>query len=374
MASSNNEVHKIMLVCCTLSGGIVDFSRFWIDALKKNFDVYALTGFVYETDDQTNPASACNIHSMLNGNKIESFDPVCFIKAVRWINKVQPDVIIFCSGAPAHNVLWDALADYRRVAYVHDPYPHSGMRNWRLLQYRGLLRRYYREADCLIFTSDYLRRRVVHDKLAEWSRTAVVPLGLLPNHIFVFSQEAEKSIDFLFYGRMEYYKGIDVLLEADEFLIGNGIDTNLTIISKGDIRKTFSSITKIPNNVRQIKDYVPDAELIDYVCASKCVVLPYRDATATQIIQTCYFYKVPVIVTRTGALAEYASEDIGYIVEPEDARALANAMKHVLYNEQERRDRGRRGREYLLSKFSDSSITEQMTSVLERVIGGAGRG
>ena len=83
---------------------------------------------------------------------------------------------------------------------------------------------------------------------------------------------------------------------------------------------------------------------------------------------------VPVIVTRTGALAEYAGEDIGYIVESEDARALANAMKHVLYNEQERRDRGRRGREYLLSKFSDSSITEQMTSVLERVIGSAGRG
>jgi glycosyltransferase involved in cell wall biosynthesis len=370
--SSNKEAHKIMIVCCTLSGAIVDFTKFWIDALSKVFDVYALTGFVYESNGQTNLSPDNNIRSMLNGNKMRSFNPACYINSVKWINEVQPDVIIFCSGAPAHNLLWDALAGYRRVAYVHDPYPHSGMRNWRLLQYRGLLRRYYREADCLIFTSDYLRRRIVSDNLAEQSRTAVVPLGLLPNHIFDFSHEAEKSIDFLFYGRMEYYKGVDVLLEADELLLDNGIDTSLTIISKGDIKKVYSAVAKIPNNVKQIKDYVPDEELINYVRSSKCVVLPYRDATATQIIQTCYFYKVPVIVTRTGALTEYAGEDIGYIVRPEDATALADAMKHVLHNEQERVERGNKGHDYLLSKFSNKSIVERMASVLENVIGGAG--
>lgn len=360
-----------MLICCTFSGAIVDFTKYWIDALTKDFEVYALTGFLYERNNKTSRCLDCNIRSIFNGNKKNCFNPINYIEAIRWVNQVDPDAIIFCSGAPAHNVLWNALAGYRRIAYVHDPYPHSGMRHWRLLQYKGLLRKYYNEADCLIFTSDYLRRCVVDDGTVEKSRTAVVPLGLLPNHIFDIDETITKSIDFLFYGRMEYYKGIDVLLEADQLLIDQGINTNLTIISKGDIMKTFKDVTSIPDNVKQIKEYVPDAELIKFVRSSKCVVLPYRDATATQIIQTCYYYEVPVIVSRVGALAEYAGENIGYIVEPDNSRALADAMIDVISNDQQRFDRGRRGRDYLFSKFSDSIITQQMRLVLEHVIGGA---
>jgi len=65
---------------------------------------------------------------------------------------------------------------------------------------------------------------------------------------------------------------------------------------------------------------------------SACLlVLPYRDATQSALVAAAYTFGLPVIVTDTGALAEYVVEgETGWIVPPGDARALASALRAAL--------------------------------------------
>jgi glycosyltransferase involved in cell wall biosynthesis len=61
------------------------------------------------------------------------------------------------------------------------------------------------------------------------------------------------------------------------------------------------------------------------------VVLPYRDATQSALVGHAYYFRKPVIVTRTGALPEYVVEgETGWVVPPGDPKALAETLREAL--------------------------------------------
>jgi glycosyltransferase involved in cell wall biosynthesis len=61
------------------------------------------------------------------------------------------------------------------------------------------------------------------------------------------------------------------------------------------------------------------------------VVLPYRDASQSALVGHAYYFRKPVIVTRTGALPEYVVEgETGWVVPPGDPQAVAEALREAL--------------------------------------------
>ena len=74
-------------------------------------------------------------------------------------------------------------------------------------------------------------------------------------------------------------------------------------------------------------DYVPSEAVGDYFSASDLVVLPYRSATQSGIVQVAYQLERPVLVTRVGGLEEMVRDgESGMIVAPDDLSALAGAV------------------------------------------------
>lgn len=354
---------KVAVICSTKKGAIVDFTNDLLYRLDKQFDICAALGYRFDLDIDI-PV----IDSTFEKGKFSAIDIFEYSRVVNWIKGQNPDIALFCSGNPTHLRLWDSLKDIGRVAYVHDPSPHSGMTLFRHHLYSSLLHRYYTQGDGLIFSSEALMESAVEDNSIKTDNLFSIPLPLLSNHVFPDIQDVnDRPIDFLFYGRMEYYKGVDVLLDAAEFLRNEGVNLNITVISKGDIQKTYPRVKKLPEYLTQVFDYVPDRELASYISKAKCVVLPYRDATGTQIIQSAYYYSTPVLITRTGALVEYAGENVAYIANPDDVSSLANAMRKVLANESERQRRGIMGKQRLDSYFSDSVISDNYRHALELV-------
>ncbi|HYE78730.1 MAG TPA: glycosyltransferase, partial [bacterium] len=73
--------------------------------------------------------------------------------------------------------------------------------------------------------------------------------------------------------------------------------------------------------------YIPNDEVGDWFAQADVVVLPYRSATQSGIVQIAYGFDLPVIVTRVGGLPEVVEEGgTGLIVPPEDPAALAEAI------------------------------------------------
>lgn len=139
----------------------------------------------------------------------------------------------------------------------------------------------------------------------------------------------------LFFGYIRAYKGLDILLETMSLLRETG-DVCLLVVGEFYENETHYRLLAeklgIAARVRFVSEYVPNEKVAVYFSAADCVVLPYRSATQSGIVQIAYNFDKPVIVTNVGGLAEVVKEgETGFIVPPNDPTALAEAIQQF-YN------------------------------------------
>jgi glycosyltransferase involved in cell wall biosynthesis len=64
-------------------------------------------------------------------------------------------------------------------------------------------------------------------------------------------------------------------------------------------------------------DFIPDKEVKYFLCATDCVVQPYRHATQSGVTPLAYHFEKPMIVTNVGGLPSVVPEKAGLIAEPD---------------------------------------------------------
>jgi glycosyltransferase involved in cell wall biosynthesis len=75
---------------------------------------------------------------------------------------------------------------------------------------------------------------------------------------------------------------------------------------------------------------VPATALPALFAAADALVMPYREATASQNAVLAFAYGVPVITTTAGALAEAVRDGVdGLTCAPDDAEDLLRALKEI---------------------------------------------
>ncbi|MEX2117844.1 MAG: glycosyltransferase, partial [Bacteroidota bacterium] len=134
----------------------------------------------------------------------------------------------------------------------------------------------------------------------------------------------------LFFGYVRRYKGLDTLLQAFA-IVRNTLDIHLLVVGEfyhdeQIYRKQISNLG-IKDNVTVVSDYIPNDRVGEYFSAADVVVIPYRSATQSGIVQIAYQFDKPVIATDVGGLAEVVRHNVtGFIVPPENPAALASAV------------------------------------------------
>lgn len=120
--------------------------------------------------------------------------------------------------------------------------------------------------------------------------------------------------DFIFYGRIEKYKGLDLLLEV--FNDKDLKNIKLLIVGRGKEDKSIKAICNGKKNITFINDYVDNETLAKYIVMSKYVILPYQSATGTQTVQIANYYQKLVLATKVGCFSEYIVEgENGFFIE-----------------------------------------------------------
>lgn len=228
------------------------------------------------------------------------------------------------------------------VHTLHDLHPHRGAVYGRLLY---LWNRQVRDAaDGLLVHGERYRQELLGQG-APPSRVACTPL----THLFL-SQQQEAALRrsppevtcepwALFLGRLEAYKGLDVLVEAARRM-GQG---RVVIAGPGSLQRQIES--SVPANVEVRDHLIADEEAIDLFRRCGLVVLPYREASQSALVAAAYFFQKPVVVSRVGALPEYVREgQTGWVAPPGDAQALAHALGLALGDPQRLGRMGAAGR------------------------------
>jgi glycosyltransferase involved in cell wall biosynthesis len=146
----------------------------------------------------------------------------------------------------------------------------------------------------------------------------------------------------LFFGRVEAYKGVDVLLGAWERVQCDLPGARLVIAGQA---APGMALPALPTEAEWRDRRIEDGEAIELFRSASLLVLPYRDATQSALVAAAYAFGLPVIVTETGALPEYVvAGNTGWVVPPGDAGALADALCAALVDPGRLRAMGQAGR------------------------------
>lgn len=144
----------------------------------------------------------------------------------------------------------------------------------------------------------------------------------------------EESELLLFFGYVRKYKGLDVLLKAMPDILKQRPLAHLLIVgefydNEGGYRDLIESLN-LQNDVTIVSEFVPNEEVGMYYTMADLVVLPYKEATQSGILNIAYAFAKPVVVTNVGGLSEFVDERTGVVVEPENPTLLAEGIVSIL--------------------------------------------
>ncbi|MDI7865241.1 glycosyltransferase family 4 protein [Rhizobiaceae bacterium n13] len=281
----------------------------------------------------------------------------------------RPDVVhlhhLLLLGAEFPHIVRRTLPNCRIVMTLHDYYPichHDGLmvrtNNKELCHQaspdrchgcfkeipldRFTLRERHLKAllstvDHFVSPSAFLRERFVQWGLAEHSIT-VIANGIPTRNASTPRKILEGGTPvFGYFGNLNPWKGVTVLLEAARQLIADGLEFELRIHGGAP----FQSNGFIEEIDRRFKDTAPCVQprgpyrredIGHLMAAVDCTIVPsVWWENAPLVIQEAQAQGRPAITSNIGGMAEMVEHGVnGLVVAPNDARALAAAMRTIL--------------------------------------------
>ena len=149
---------------------------------------------------------------------------------------------------------------------------------------------------------------------------------------------ANDKINFLFFGLIRDYKGLDVFLNSLNYL-DKSIEKNIRILIAGefyDNKIKYKNLCKNKNiEIKWFDNYIPDNLVHNYFCASDFAVLPYKTASQSGIIPMAYHFNTPVIVSNLDSLVKnVVIGKTGLKFESENAKSLASLITNIMNKHQ----------------------------------------
>jgi glycosyltransferase involved in cell wall biosynthesis len=135
---------------------------------------------------------------------------------------------------------------------------------------------------------------------------------------------------FLFVGRIEKVKGIDLLLRSMEYLKEEGLDVQLTVVGGGRMEawaRDFVNRKGLSERIRLV-EHVSDEVLGLLYESSDCVVIPSRSESIPLVFSEALKFNKELIVTDVGDMGMLGRQyGVAWVVPPEDPLALKEIME-----------------------------------------------
>lgn len=332
-------------------GGIAAFTdRLAAEFVAENVDVelYTFTlqypSILFPGKTQYSDAPAPNDISIFR--RINSINPLTWIKTAKEIKTKNPDIVIFaywmsffasCYAKMAKIIKRNKVS--RCIGLVHNMMPHE----------QSILDR--------LFSPHFVKRM---DAFVALSKSVLADVSRLdkkskpkyfsPHPLYDHYGDKEDKVMamnslymdnnynyLLFFGLIREYKGLDLLLKA---MSDKRLDKYpLKLIVAGEFYEKKEPYLKMIDDL-DINDkviicdkYIPDEEVKNFFNLADMVVQPYKSATQSGVTQIAYHFEKPMLVTDVGGLREIVPNGkVGYVVEAEPSK-IADAICDFYDNE-----------------------------------------
>ena len=331
-------------------GGIAAFTdRLATEFVKECVDIELVTfklqypSFLFPGKTQYSDAKAPAGFSV--ECKINSINPLNWIKVGKEIRKKNPDIVIFtywmsffapCFGKIARVI--KRRCNARCIGLIHNMIPHE----------KSVLDKMFAPYFVKAMDGFVALSQSVLDDVASLDKQGkpkcMVPHPLYDHYGEIMKRnEALKHLDLdpnyrycLFFGLVRAYKGLDLLIDAfaDERLRKNDVKLIVAGEFYDDEKPYLEQIKK--HNLEDIiiieNQYISDDNVKYYFNVADIVVQPYKSATQSGVTQIAYHFEKPMLVTNVGGLGEIIPDGkVGYVVEPKPS-SIADALADFFEN------------------------------------------
>lgn len=340
---------KIVIVspAYPLRGGIAHSAGLLYKELTKEHEVLLITfkrqypNFLFPGKSQTETVEETDrIPSEII---LDSINPFNWNLTAKRIINFKPDLVIFKHWLPFFGPCYGWIAGKikksspaKLVAVCHNIIPHE-----KRIGDKVLSKYFLKKMDYFIPLSDQVKR-----DLFLFVKNPIYKL--LPLPVFslfgdgVDKEQAKNNLKLedknilLFFGFIRDYKGLDILIEAFS-IVRKSIDVKLIVAGEFyELEEKYIKLIqkhKLEEAVILKKDFIPTSDVKYYFSASDAVVLPYKSATQSGIVQVAVNFCMPVIASNVGGIGEVIEDGkTGFIVEKENPEKLAQAIIRF-YNE-----------------------------------------
>jgi len=247
--------------------------------------------------------------------------------------------------------------------------------------YRPMMMKFLERADLImVATEGHVKGSEVLQQFKD--KIVAIPFGLddafLEKSLVAIEKEkvaataATTATNFLFIGRLVYYKGCDVLLEAFAKMANK--EAHLTLVGGGPMKEELETMAKtygIEDRIHMLGS-IPYNDLLQQIAECDVFVLPSSERTeAFGIVQIeAMAYGKPVINTNLPTGVPYVSlhEKTGLTVEPKDVKGLSDAMDRLANDADLREKFSISARKRVEDEYKLSSVLDRIYAQYEKVL------
>lgn len=327
-------------------GGNALFVSHVYDALKENFEVkifnYSLLypSILFPGKTQYDE-SATLIKKAPNERLVNSISPISWFKVANRIINEKPDLIVFDWWHPffafCHFTISELIKkkSRKKILFITENFiSHEGNFIDKSLTAIGL-----KNASAFMVLSGIVEKevnRIANGRKVYKSELPIYDCYDSKDKTSVSSIRKELGFSeqdnvLLFFGYVRKYKGLDLLIEAFPVIKSSISNAKLLIVGEfydsPDLYLKRIGDLNIDNDTVVVNKFVRNEDVGKYYNSSDLVILPYRSATQSGILNVAYGFSKPVIVTNVGGLSEFVEDKkTGIIIKPDSPQEIADGV------------------------------------------------
>ncbi len=349
---------RVLMICLTRRGGLLHFNDCLTESLSRICDVRLICA---ENAEHTHDLPDIDLHTIdtgrgAKGTILKLFSHRTWRELRRLSDEFKPDVIHVVSAQewnPALGMFIRHVLKRPLIYTLHDVIHHEGTPFY----FRVTERLFRRMPDGLVVLTEQGRQILTGEGMNP-EKILVVPHGVYDFFTQYSREDVLERKEILFFGRIEEYKGIGVLLKAARPLLDADTDWSLQIAGGGDVTP-YQDLLNHPR-IGLTNRFLTNAEVAEFMQRAAIVALPYISASQSGVIPTAYAFGKPVVATRVGGIPDLVRDgETGLLIPPNDPDALRSALERLMGDAALRCRLGKAGKEFAAKELSWDSIAEK---------------
>ena len=358
---------RVLMICLTRRGGLLHFNDCLAGSLGRICDIRLICAEnaehareIPDTDLQT-----VNTGKGAKGTILKLFSPDTWRELKRLSDEFRPDIVHVTSAQewnPALGLFIRKQLKKPLIYTIHDVIHHEGTPFYfRITEgiFRGM-------PDGIVVLTDR-GKRILTEKGVPEGKILVAPHGVYDFFTDFSTEDMAEQKEILFFGRIEPYKGVGVLLESARPLLDEFPDWKLVIAGGGDISAYREQLDH--PRIETANRFLEDREVAAYMRRASIVALPYLSASQSGVIPTAYAFGKAVAATNVGGIPDMVRDgETGLLVPPNDPQSLRDALRRLMTEPDLRSRLGKAGKQFAAEELSWTAIAEKHLNFYRKYI------